>query len=154
MRRLALLGLATLALLVPAAGAGATVERTSLPDIEDEVMCPVCGTPLNLAESPQADRERVLIRGLIAQGLTKQQIKDRLKAEYGDAVLATPDDGGFDLAAWLVPIVVVLGALVGLALVVPRWRRGRGSSPDAGDEQPPSPAEARRLDDELARYEG
>jgi cytochrome c-type biogenesis protein CcmH len=142
-----------LALLAMPATAGA-VERTNLPDIEDEVMCPVCGTPLNLAEAPQADRERALIRGLIAQGLTKDEIKDRLKIEYGENVLAEPDRGGFDAAAWIVPILVFLGALLALALVVPRWRRGRDLDGPESDEAPDlSQADASRLDDELARFE-
>jgi cytochrome c-type biogenesis protein CcmH/NrfF len=126
-------------------------------------MCPVCGTPLNLAQAPQADRERALIRRLIAQGKTKQQIKDRLVAEYGENVLAEPDDNGFDAAAWIVPIIVVLGALFALALIVPRWRRDRGDGPESDDAAEPAPdepatdvtpAEASRLDDELARFEG
>jgi cytochrome c-type biogenesis protein CcmH len=158
MTRLALV-LAALALVLLPATASAAVERTNLPDIEDEVMCPVCGTPLNLAQSPQADRERALIRRLIAEGKTKQQIKDRLVAEYGEEVIAEPDGGGFALTAWIVPVVVVLGALAALALVVPRWRRGRVAAdrdePAAGDDAPAlSPTEARRLDDELARFEG
>ncbi len=66
-----------------AAPALAAEPRTSLPDIEDEVMCPVCGTALNVAESPQAYRQREFIRGLVAQGLTKAQIKERLVDEYG-----------------------------------------------------------------------
>jgi len=159
MKRLAFI-LAALALM-PSTAFGA-VERTTLPDVEDEVMCPVCGTPLNLAQAPQADRERALIRRLIAQGKTKQQIKDRLVAEYGENVLAEPDDKGFDAAAWIVPILVVVGALVALALIVPRWRRDRGGSEsddatDPAHDEPATdvtPAEASRLDDELARFEG
>ena len=60
--------------------------RASLPDIEDEVMCPICGTLLELSEAPQAERERVFIRNLIAAGATKEEIKDALVAEYGEEV--------------------------------------------------------------------
>ncbi|MFM9043819.1 MAG: hypothetical protein ACKOPI_06765, partial [bacterium] len=48
----------------PVAGA----EQASLPDIEDEVMCPICGTILEASNSPQAEREREFIRAQIAQG--------------------------------------------------------------------------------------
>src|SRR5919198_5654221 len=128
MRRLALL--ASIAALTAAAPAQAKV---SFNDIEDEVMCVVCGTPLNLSDSPQADRERAYIRRLIAQGDSKAQIKDALKSQYGPAVLALPDDSGFDLAAYVVPIAAVGVALVLLVLLVPRWRRrGREPVPAAG----------------------
>ena len=60
-------------------------------------------TLLAESDSPQADRERALIRNLIAQGEDKDQIKDALVAEYGPRVLATPSGHGFDLLAWLVP---------------------------------------------------
>src|SRR5690606_30793781 len=66
-----------------AAGAApATQPKTTLPDVEDEVMCPVCGTLLSLAaEAPQANDQRKQIRAWIAEGLTKEEIKDRLVAE-------------------------------------------------------------------------
>ena len=75
----------------PAPAKPAVPAQASLPDIEDEVMCIVCGVPLELAtEAPLANQERDFIRELIAQGLTKDEIKDRLVAEFGSEVLATP----------------------------------------------------------------
>ena len=54
-------------------------------------MCPVCGTTLELAsDSPQAIDERETIRELIAEGFTKEEIKDELVAEFGPEVLAEP----------------------------------------------------------------
>jgi len=128
-----------------ALGAGSA----SLPDVEDEVMCPVCGTPLNLAEAPQADAQRAFIRDLIARGATKQEVKDALVAEYGDGVLAVPQSRGFGLAAYLVPAGLGLIAFVLLALTVPRWRRRARAAPPAAPEL--SSADARRLDDDLNR---
>ena len=95
---------ALLALAAPAAASAAACPKTTLGDVEDEVMCLVCGTPLGLAtEAPQANRERALIQEMVDDCRSKQQIKDRLVAEYGDRVLALPGDKGFDLAAYLVP---------------------------------------------------
>ena len=108
--------LATLGMvLLWGTSAPAATPRASLPDIEDEVMCPICGTLLEFSESPQADRERALIRRLIAEGRTKGQIEDALVAEYGPEVLAEPSSSGFDLTAWLVPgigIAIALGLIV------------------------------------------
>jgi cytochrome c-type biogenesis protein CcmH len=153
-RRPAALTLAAIAVVLLPGAASATEPRTSLPDVEDEVMCPICGTLLELSDSPQAQRERALIRRLIAQGQSKEQIKDRLVAEYGDRVLATPDDSGFDLAAWVVPVVAFLAAAVALAIGVRRWRR-RGPPP-AGEgrgDAPPRPEDEARLERDLARYD-
>jgi cytochrome c-type biogenesis protein CcmH len=151
-RALALL----LALLCLApASALAAQPKTTLNDVEDEVMCDTCNVPLNIAESARADQERAQIRRLIAQGLTKQQIKDRLKATYGPSILATPQHSGFSLAAWWVPVIVV-AALVGLlAALLPRWRRrSRAEAARAGPEAPAlSAADSARLDEDLARYD-
>ena len=136
------------------AGALAATPQTSLPDIEDEVMCVVCGVPLELAtEAPQAIQERELIRDLIAQGLTKEEIKDRLVAEYGPEVLATPSDSGFDLAAWLVPGAAIVIAAIAIAIALRRWRRrGGGGSAEPRGGDPLEAEDAKRLDEDLARY--
>lgn len=143
--------LAVLLSLVLAPPAAVATPRTSLPDVEDEVMCPVCGTPLNLADAPQADRQREFIRRLIAQGLTKEQVKSRLVAQYGPEVLATPRNEGFGRLAYAVPVVVGLVAFGLVAGVLLRRRRQRPST----QAVPPPLAgpDARRLDEDLTRSE-
>jgi cytochrome c-type biogenesis protein CcmH len=142
--------LALAALLL--APAGALAAKASLIDIEDEVMCVTCKIPLNIAESPQAEDERAFIRGLIAQGLDKEQIKAALVTEYGREVLALPEDDGFGLTAYLVPIglvVVLAGALV---LLLPSWRRRSPAGIGDGPAANLSDEDARRLDEDLGRY--
>jgi cytochrome c-type biogenesis protein CcmH len=126
--------------------------RTNLADLEDEVMCPICGTLLELAEAPQADRQRAFISELIAGGRTKQQIKDELVAEYGPRVLALPRGSGFELSAYLVPAIAFAVGTLALALGISRWRR-RPGSPDGGRRPPPSDEDAQRLEADLARYD-
>jgi cytochrome c-type biogenesis protein CcmH len=116
-------------------------------------MCPICGTTLQLSQSPQADRERAFIQRLIAEGRSKEEIKEALVAEYGSEVLALPESEGFDLAAWLVPGIGILvaGGAIGVGLW--RWRRR-----DRGAEPGPEPqvldaAEGERLSSDLARYD-
>ncbi|CAB4860721.1 MAG: hypothetical protein F2799_00780 [Actinobacteria bacterium] len=110
----------------------------TLAEVEDEVMCTVCGVPLSLArEAPAAKRERVLILSLIKQGQTKQQIEDSLVASYGPQVLATPKAEGFDLWAWLVPVLLIASAFAGLVLILLRWVRSRGKVAQSGESDPP-----------------
>jgi cytochrome c-type biogenesis protein CcmH len=148
----AVLAVVALAVFAPAA-AGA--ERASLTEIEKQVMCPVCGTLLQLAESPQAQRERVFINRQIAAGRSEEQIKDALVAEYGTEVLALPRGSGFSLSAYLVPIVAFLLAAAALAVGVARWRRAGGGPKGGGSPRAagPSGEEAERLEADLARYD-
>jgi cytochrome c-type biogenesis protein CcmH len=149
--RVVLVAILALAALTPVASAE---PRASLAEIEKQVMCPVCGTLLQLAESPQAQCEKAFVKRLIAEGKTEDQIKDALVAEYGDEVLALPPDSGFSLSAYLVPIVAFLIAAVALAIGVWRWRRAGGPR-DGGTPRAAGPSgdDADRLDADLARYD-
>src|SRR5439155_583641 len=132
-------------------------QRTTLADVEDEVMCVLGGTARNISESSQADRERAFIRNQIRQGKTKEQVKQALVGQYGPAVLAMPQGGGFNIAAWLVPAALVLALIAGLAVLVPRWRRrsrlAAAAAPEAAAVPALSAADARRLEEDIARYE-
>jgi len=155
---------ALLLFLLPSASARAATPKVDLVDVEDEVMCVDCGIPLNTAEGAQPDSQRQLIRDLIAQGRTKEQIKQELVAEYGKDVLALPETSGVGITAYAVPLV--LGGLVvaALVLLVPRWRRrpaagmvtgdGVASPATTDDAIAVSEADAERLDSDLARYDG
>jgi cytochrome c-type biogenesis protein CcmH/NrfF len=148
------LAVATLALaLIPGAAFAAT-PQTSVNDVEDEVMCPICGTLLELAESPQAQRERALVKRLIAAGKSKAEVKDALVAQYGPAVLALPRGTGFDLSAYLVPAIAFVLAAVALAFGVLRWRRAaKPPGPGGRAAKGPRGEDAERLDADLARYD-
>jgi cytochrome c-type biogenesis protein CcmH len=166
MRRCSLLRLAVLcgalltAALMTLGASGATAQataprpRASLPVIERQVMCVTCKIPLNVAESPQADRERAYIQGLIDDGQTEAQIMRELVGQYGPAVLGLPQTHGFDLAAYLVPLAFFLALLTALLLLLPRWRRHARARAAAGSSQPTlDPVNAARLDQDLARFD-
>ncbi len=154
---LAAIGAAILALAAPVAAAPTAASpepKTTLSDVEDEVMCPICGTLLELADSPQARRQKVYIAKLIAAGKTKDQIEDALVAQYGRAVLAQPKGSGFDLSAYLVPAVALLVALVALAFGIARWRRdGDAAGAKAASRAGPQGEDAQRLEADLERYD-
>jgi cytochrome c-type biogenesis protein CcmH len=144
--------LALLLVLLVAPAALAAEPKTTLPDVEDEVMCVECGTALNVSTSPVADREREFIRRRIAEGKSKPEIKAALVAEYGPKVLAVPEGGGFDVAAWLVPGLLSLIALVGVGVAALRWRGRRDEEP-AEDGPDLDPDDRRRLDADLAAFD-
>ncbi len=124
--------------------------RTTLADLEGEVMCPVCNTTLDQSSSPAARQIKTFISQRIAAGNSKGEIKDLLVAEYGPQILAAPPKKGFDLLAWLLPIVGVLGGGVVLAMLAWRWSRDREPVPAVAGLDP---ATERRIDEELARFD-
>jgi cytochrome c-type biogenesis protein CcmH/NrfF len=154
-RRAALVLIALAMVGMPAAAAAKDCPQTTLGDIEDEVMCPVCGTPLGLAsESPQAQRERAYIERLIARCKSKDEVKRALVAEFGDRVLALPGDEGDrsvgDVLVYVIPALGILLAAAGIAFAVVRWRRPRRQG--AGGNALAT-AEGARLEDDMERYD-
>ena len=152
MRQAALILMVLTLVALPASAVAQDCPKTTLGDIEDEVMCPVCGTPLGLAsESPQAQDERAYIQDLIDKCRSKDQVKQALVAEYGKNVLALPGDQGDDdlgdVLVYVIPALGILLAAAGIAFAVVRWRRH--------ETQPRALAgtEGARLDDDMERYD-
>jgi cytochrome c-type biogenesis protein CcmH len=158
MRAAVLATAAALALmLAPATAVAQDCPKTTLGDIEDEVMCPICGTPLGLAnEAPQAQQQRAFIEEQIAACRSKEEIKSALVAQFGEGVLALPgdesgDDDLGDVLVYAIPAAAILLALAGIGFAVVRWRGGsRRPRPGA-----PAPAgsDTSRLDADLDRYD-
>ena len=144
------------ALLVVAAGllasspAGAA-DPPRAADLEAELVCPVCETTLDQSNAPVAERMKAFIRVRIAAGDSEQEIKEALVAQFGPGVLAEPPGGGFGLLAWLIPLAAVGIGVVVVAVLVRGWSRRRG---EAVADPPLDPGLERRVDEELARFDG
>jgi cytochrome c-type biogenesis protein CcmH len=143
---------AALLLFLVAPQASASERHPTLAELEAEIICPTCHTTLDQSDSPIARRMKQFIAARIAAGDTKSEIRAKLVAQFGPAVLAAPPKHGFDLLAWLLPIVGILGGAAAIGLLAWRWSRARDSSPDALG--PSLGAELdRRVDEELRRFE-
>jgi len=134
-----------------AAPALASERHPTLGELEGEVMCPTCKTTLDMSTAPIADRIRAFISARIVAGDTKSEIKRKLVAQFGPAILAEPSKKGFNLLAWVLPFLGLgLGAV---ALGWLAWRWSRRSAPLAAVGPPLDPELDRRVDDELARFD-
>jgi cytochrome c-type biogenesis protein CcmH len=158
MRAAVLATAAALALLLaPATALAQDCPKTTLGDIEDEVMCPICGTPLGLAsEAPQAQQQRAFIEEQIAACRSKEQIKTALVAQFGEGVLALPgDESGedelSDVLVYAIPALAILLALAGIGFAVVRWR-GEAKRPRSGAPAAAG-SDAARLDADIERYD-
>jgi cytochrome c-type biogenesis protein CcmH/NrfF len=102
---------------------------------------------------------RAFIRERIAAGDSVEEIDRALIADFGEEVLAAPPKEGFNLVAWVLPLLGGALAVGALAFALVRWSRTR---PEPGPAEPPSanggppldPELERKVDEELARYDG
>jgi cytochrome c-type biogenesis protein CcmH/NrfF len=133
-------------LLAPAAAGQTPDERAAR--LSQRIMSPFCdGVTLHDCPSKESDELRGEIAVMARDGMTDAQILDRLEAEYGPGIRATPDDG----AAWLTP---ALFGLAGVALVIVLARRWTSSGQQAGEPHRPriSDSDHNRVQAELAAF--
>jgi cytochrome c-type biogenesis protein CcmH/NrfF len=60
---------------------------------------------------------------MVSSGASTDDIDRTLVSEYGQTVLLTPPDAGGIPVLWIVPIIVLVGALGGVVVLF--WRRSR-----------------------------
>ena len=154
--RFLLFALAALALAAPAF---ASEQHPTLGELEGQLMCPICaGETLAQSDSPAAQRIKAYIQERIAAGDTRSEIKRKLVEQWGKRILAAPPRHGFDLLAWALPLVGLLGGAGVLGLLAWRWTRVREPEPAPQrwslNGHPLDPDEERRLDEELKRFDG
>jgi cytochrome c-type biogenesis protein CcmH/NrfF len=88
----------------------------------------------------------------VARGESDDHILQAYIEQYGPTVLVEPPKKGFDLLAWVMPIVLPLIALVLVWQVVRRWKRKAALAPAGG---PPIDSEfLARVQREAAREPG
>ena len=145
MTRLLAAMLAVCALLAPMPALG-----LSPGEVEAELRCVTCGTPLDVSNAPAAQRMKARIAVRISQGATKQQIIDEFVADFGRQVLATPPKHGFDLVAWLLPGLAVVGGLCAIPFVTRAWAKRRPAV--AVPAAPLNDEDAARLQRELDAF--
>lgn len=77
------------------------------------VYCPVCeSTPLDVCQTQACADWRQIIRDMLEDGATEQEVFDYFSNLYGDRVLAEPPREGFSQLVWLVPLIMIpLGVL-------------------------------------------
>jgi cytochrome c-type biogenesis protein CcmH len=149
------------ALVLAGSAAAACKPKTSLLKLENEVMCPVCaGETLAQSDTAAAQQVKQLIQRRVQACWSEADIKRELAADYGPQILAAPPRHGFDLLAWVLPLVGILGATAVMGVLAWRWSRRRDEPPDdlpapqSLNGRPLDPELERRLDEELARFDG
>jgi len=144
----ALVGAAWLAILF------ATPQQPTLDqrvyNVAAQLKCPVCQNE-SVADSSAAiaQQMRQVIRQDLQKGMSEQQILQYFAAHYGNTILLTPPQQGFNLLAWLMPVAIFLLGL-GLVSYVIRDRRIQGRLQLAAPDEQTS--DETLADPELAAY--
>jgi cytochrome c-type biogenesis protein CcmH len=117
-------------------------------DINRLLMCPICpGESIDQSQNNLAKQMRGIVRDQIELGWTDQEIRTFWIERYGPSVLMEPPQSGFNLLAWVVPFVFLLGAMSTVYMVLRSMRNFRGRS---GSEEITATIEL--SEDERARY--
>ena len=120
-------------------------------DLINELMCPSSATLQPLATSGSADAiwMRGFIRAKAADGWSRQRILDTLVRQYGERILPEPPKEGFSLAAWIVPLAILVGGVGIVSAMLSGWLKGRKEH----DAVLSAEMDAEMDPDELRRYE-
>jgi cytochrome c-type biogenesis protein CcmH/NrfF len=144
-----------LAAFALAGGAAASEQHPTQGELEAELVCPSCHVPLDESQSAVAQQMKAFIRTHIALGWTKSRIENALAAQLGDGIYGVPRTHGFDLIAWVLPIGGILLGAVGVGGGAWYWSRERDRAGGTSAPEPGlDPESERRLDEELARFDG
>jgi cytochrome c-type biogenesis protein CcmH/NrfF len=90
------------------------------------------------------------LQAQIATGLPSAGVLNFFIAKYGPIVLASPSRGGFDNVAWIVPFVVFVFGIFGVAFLIRFWK-GRHDSLMPATPGAPPPATGDALHDRIRR---
>ena len=123
--------------------------------IAKQLYCPVCeNTPLDVCPTEACRQWRELIRQMLAEGKTEQQIKDYFVANYGARVLSEPPRTGFNWLVYIVPpVLIFVGAYI-LFNSFRVWIKPKSAEAGSGQGEEAKPSSSddeyvKRLEEEL-----
>jgi cytochrome c-type biogenesis protein CcmH len=137
----------------PAPAQGPTPTDDEVNRIAKQLYCPVCeSTPLDVCPTEACRQWRDLIRTMLAEGKSEEEIKQYFVTQYGVRVLDEPPNR---LVTYLVPgVAILLGALL-LFRGFQMWMKPSTKEAGAGEtESKPKPVQdpyIARLEEELKK---
>ena len=123
--------------------------------LSQQLMCPVCdGQTLDQSQAQLSLDMQAVIERKIEEGESNAEIRDYFVARYGEVVLASPDAGGFNIIAWVMPVIIFVGGalLVGNAFLNMRRKRRDDASGNEVEKSTESAPEPVRPDEVMDEY--
>lgn len=93
--------------------------------ISAELRCPVC-QGLSLADSPSelSQEMRAVVRQLLTEGKSPEEVKAYFVSKYGEWILLEPKPTGFNMAVYLLPVFALAGGAGLVIVLIRRWVNG------------------------------
>ena len=133
-----------LLLIVLLVASPARADSTTVGSISEQLICQ-CGCNMVLSNCSHAecmvrDTMTTLIEQKIAEGQSAEQIIQFFVTQYGEQVLAAPPKRGFNLVAWVLPYLAILGGGGVIYIALKKWAKRGKYSPvsivaEEGDEE-------------------
>lgn len=136
--------------LIVTFGMGATDSSGRYNDLGNKMMCTCgCGQVLlqcNHYGCPGLSRQSAELKADLAKGMSDNAILIAFQDEYGPTVLAAPMLTKFNMIAWIMPPLLLGLGILGVVLLVRRWRQRAAAMPPVKQT-----AEIRALRDQVRR---
>ena len=105
-----------------------TIEQRSH-QLASQLMCPVCdGQTIDGSNAQIAQDMRAKVHELLEDGDSNDEIREYFIVRYGEGILAAPASSGFNLIAWIVPMIIVAGGIGTVLLTIKNMRRSNMAS--------------------------
>jgi cytochrome c-type biogenesis protein CcmH len=140
----------------PAAVVPNEITPDEVNNVARELWCPLCsGVRLDACELKACDQMKDVIALKLAEGEDTEAIQAYFVEQYGPQVMGEPPRQGFNLLAWILPVVAVIFGGVFF------WRTARRMVQPEPEPVTPTPAViiingddeySKKLDEELAKH--
>lgn len=124
--------------------------------VEERLIAPCCWrAPLSQHYSGTAERMKEELRIMLADGKSQDEILAHYMSMYGERILSSPPNAGFNRLAYLfTPLMFLAGAGV-IFITLRRWRTGRQRRGETEVATGPAddPRHRDRIDSELNAYD-
>jgi cytochrome c-type biogenesis protein CcmH len=142
MRRIPLVALALVVLFSFATIVSAqTPTPNEVNAVAKDLWCPLCnGVRLDNCELQACIQMREVIAQKLVAGESKESIKAYFVQQYGDVVLGQPPREGFNLIAYIFPILAAVVGIGWVTYLVLSWRKRQTAAAAATSRDPTQPA--------------
>ena len=91
-------------------------------EVSESLICYACpGEPLNIDRCSGGNQMRDIIKKMLKEGRSKEDILDYFVAQFGDSILTTVPKKGFNLVAYTGPFIALLVGVPLAIILIRRW---------------------------------